>query len=211
MNKCLIITSHVDAIEKLAINSADYDCVICADGGLLVANKLKITPDLLIGDYDSMAMPENTDLIKLPMEKNMTDSEAAIDLAVSKGYDDITVLGGLGGRFDHTMGNIGMLAKYSGSNTGLAFVDGCNRVFMLEPGTYEIPKSDHRYLGLIAYGGTVTSLTIKGVKYPLVNHLLTDDTTLGVSNEILSDSAHLNFRKGRLLVILSSDVDNQQI
>ena len=100
MNKCLIITSLVEGVKRLSVSKADYDCVICADGGLLVANKLKITPDLLIGDYDSMAMPENTDLIKLPMEKNMTDSEAAIDMAVSKGYDDITVLGGLGGRFE---------------------------------------------------------------------------------------------------------------
>lgn len=210
MDKCLIITSHIDAVNNLKIEATDYDSIICADGGLIMAEKLNLTADILIGDFDSAEQPDGYELIKLPREKDVTDSEAAIDLAVSKGYDDITVLGGLGGRFDHTMGNIGMLAKYLGKIGGLVFVDGYNRVSMMEPGTYEIPKGNYRYMGLIAYDGSVTSLTVKGVKYPLVSHLLTCDTTLGVSNEILADSAILNFRKGKLLVIQSSDVDNQQ-
>ena len=87
-----------------------------------------------------MDQPDDLNVIKLPMEKDMTDSEAAIDLAVSEGAGHITGMGGLGGRFDHTMGNMGMLAKYCGKLDHMAFVDGQNYVFMTEPGTIKNTK-----------------------------------------------------------------------
>ena len=139
------------------------------------------------------------------MEKDMTDSEAALDLAVSEGGENIIILGGLGGRFDHTMGNIGLLAKYCGRLRELAFVDGYNRVSMLEPGCYDIPENNYRYMGLIAYGGSVKDLTLRGVKYPLTKYPLRDDTSLGVSNEITASAASLRFSAGRLLLVFSDD------
>jgi len=141
------------------------------------------------------------------MEKDMTDTEAAIDLAVSKGFIHLTILGGLGGRFDHTMGNIGMLAKYTGKLDHIAFVDGQNKVFMLLPGTHRVTSAGYPYLGVISYGGTAENVTLSGVKYPLTNHLLTNETSLGVSNEITFDAANISFTAGKLLIILSKDID----
>ncbi len=207
MNKTLIITSHVEQLHHIRLDYAGFDAIICADGGLLIAEKLGLSPDYLIGDYDSMDAPEDGNIIALPMEKDMTDTEAAIDLAVEKGFERITVLGGLGGRFDHTMGNIGMLAKYCGKLQHLAFVDGQNYIFMMEPGTITIPKNAFDYLGIISYGSQAENVTLKGVKFPLTNHLLTNDTSLGVSNEILSDEAEISFTAGKLLIILSKDID----
>lgn len=205
MRKTLIVTSHVEHMDSLPFDPSSFDRIICADGGLLCAEKLGLTPDLLIGDYDSCPQPEG-DLIKLPMEKDMTDGEAAIDLAVARGAEHITVLGGLGGRFDHTMGNIGMLAKYCGKLSHLAFADGQNYVFMAPPSSLTVPRTSYTYLGLISYGTSVSGLTLRGVKYPLTNHLLTNDTTLGVSNEITEDAAVITFTEGRLLIILSKDM-----
>ena len=91
MSKTLIVTSHIEHSEKLTLDYSAFGTVICTDGGLVSARRLKITPTLLIGDYDSCPMPDS-DVIKLPTEKDMTDSEAAIDLAVSRGADDITCL-----------------------------------------------------------------------------------------------------------------------
>lgn len=206
MTKALIITSHVDHMEKIPPQAAASGTVICADGGLLIAQQLGLAPDILIGDYDSSPRPDLPDTIVLPMEKDMTDSEAAIDLAVSKGFRRITVLGGLGGRLDHTMGNLGILAKYCGKLDQLVFVDGQNCVFMLPPGSFTIPKNTYRYMGIISYGSFARDVTLRGVKYPLTNHLLTNDTTLGVSNEITAEAASVSFTEGRLLVILSDDV-----
>lgn len=206
MRKALIITAHVESLPGLRISAQDYDAIICADGGFLIAESLGLAPDILIGDYDSMALPQR-EVIKLPPEKDMTDSEAAIDLAVHKGFDCITVVGGLGGRFDHTMGNIGMLAKYCENSVQLALLDGQNYVFMVKPGAYTIPKDDYTYLGVISYGGRAEHVTLRGVKYPLTDHLLTNETTLGVSNEITANRAEISFTTGRLLIIRSRDAE----
>ncbi|MBQ7228695.1 MAG: thiamine diphosphokinase [Clostridia bacterium] len=219
---CLIVTSRVDGAEQLNIDLSAYDAVICADRGLQVAEALDLWGDVpvyLIGDYDSGTPPTEAEraaasgLVVLPTVKDMTDSEAAIDLAVSRGYDVIHVLGGLGGRFDHSMGNLGMLAKYVEDPRvkELWFEDGQNRVFMKTPGTFRGPargpENRFDYFGLIAYSGAVEGLTITGAKYPLAGHTLTPDTTLGVSNEVAKDApfAEVSHTKGHLLVILSKD------
>lgn len=207
MLKTLIITSHVEKLEQIDIDFTTFDTIICADGGYLIAKKLGLAPNILIGDYDSMDQPDDLNVIKLPMEKDMTDSEAAIDLAVSEGAGHITVLGGLGGRFDHTMGNMGMLAKYCGKLDHMAFVDGQNYVFMTKPGTIKIPRNRYPFLGLISYGDNAAGVTLRGVKYPLTDYHLTNTTTLGVSNEIIAKIASITFTSGKLLIVLSKDAD----
>lgn len=206
MLKALIITAHAEHLDRIDIQPGSFDTVICADGGLLIARQLGIRPDILIGDYDSADRPDIPGVIVLPMEKDMTDSEAAIDLAVQKGAQSITLLGGLGGRFDHTMGNIGMLAKYCGRLEHLALCDGQNYVFMVPPGTVRIPACSYRYLGVISYGGTAKGVTLRGVRYTLTDFSLPDDTTRGVSNEITGEEAVITFSEGRLLLILSRDL-----
>ena len=219
---CLIVTSRVDGAEQLTIDLSAYDAVICADRGLQVAEALDLLGDVpvyLIGDYDSGSPPTEAEraaasgLVVLPTVKDMTDSEAAIDLAVSKGFGVIHVCGGLGGRFDHTMGNLGMLAKYVEDPRvkELWFEDGQNRVFMKTPGTFRVPargpENRFDYFGLIAYSSAVEGLTITGAKYPLAGHTLTPDTTLGVSNEVAAGApyAEVTHEQGHLLVILSID------
>ncbi len=201
----LIFTSRVDGIDQLSIRRADYDYVICADGGVKPADALGIKPDLIIGDFDSAEQPDMENLIRLSAEKDMTDSEAAIDLAVSRGADSITVVGGLGGRFDHTMGNLGMLAKYTGVISSIRIIDGWNRIFIADPGTVTVRKDDYKYLGAAAYGEQVTGLTMRGVAYPLDNYTLTNKTTRCVSNEIVGENAEISFKTGRLLIIQSRD------
>lgn len=226
---CLIVTSRVDSADRLSVDPSAYDAIICADKGLQVAEAMDLLGDVpvyLIGDYDSGTPPTEAEkaaasgLVVLPCVKDMTDSEAAIDLAVSKGFGRIHVLGGLGGRFDHSMGNLGMLAKYVDDPrvVELWFEDGQNRVFLKTPGTFRVPApgtalpdggpvNRFAYFGLIAYGGPVEGLTITGAKYPLSAHTLTPDTTLGVSNEVAAGApyAEVTHADGLLLVILSQD------
>lgn len=207
MKKALIITAHVEHFEYIDLDLDQFHAIICADGGLLIAERLGLHPTHLIGDYDSMKMPDMPDIIKLPMEKDMTDTEAAVDLAVSLGFNHITVLGGLGGRFDHTMGNLGVMAKYCGIIDYFAFLDGQNYIRMIVPGHYELVKNPYPYLGIISYGDFAELVTLRGVKYPLEDYFLTNDTSLGVSNEIIADVAEISFTSGKLLIILSKDID----
>jgi len=207
MNNTLIITAHVEHLHAVTLDYTQFDNIICADGGLLIAREIEVTPDFLIGDYDSMEMPDAEGIIKLPMEKDMTDTEAAIVLAIEHGASHITILGGLGGRFDHTMGNIGMLAKYGDILEHIALIDGQNYIFMKSPGTTIIPQNEYTYLGIISYGSTAENVTLRGVKYPLTDFCLSNRTSLGVSNEIIEDTARISFTKGKLLFILSKDID----
>ena len=135
----------------------------------------------------------------------MTDTEAALDLAIQRGAEDITILGGIGGRFDHTLGNLSLLARYAG-RASVCLLDGRNLCFMKGPGTYHFTRAEYaryRYLSLIPHGGGVSGLTIWGCKYPLTDHNLTPDNTLGISNEITEEEAGIRFREGFLLFVFS--------
>ena len=205
MSKAIIVTGYLDSPHLLNTDLPEKAFVICADKGLLIARELGLRPNLLIGDYDSMAEPLDQDVIKLPTVKDMTDTEAAIDLAISRGFTDLTVVGGLGGRFDHAMGNIGVLKKYLYKPVSICLVDGQNKVCLKAPGCFAVAPGIYRYLGLIAYDSPCTKLSVSGTRYPLRDHTLTNDTSLGVSNEITEEQAHISFTSGTLLVILSRD------
>ena len=184
MSRCLIITSHIDGFRSIPeLRQEDWSEVIAADGGLKLAENLGLEPTALIGDYDSMEKPDRDDLILLPREKDMTDTEAALDLAVSRGHKD----------------------KCADSGCRVSLEDGFNRVSVLNPGQYTVKRDRFYYLGLIAYGNPVIGLTVEGAKYPLNDYTLPANTTLGVSNEILGSSAKLSFLSGRLMVIQSND------
>lgn len=214
MKKAMILTSYLDGAEQLTpavLDAASYAAIICADGGLRWAQRLDLTPTILIGDYDSMDKPVGEELIVLPQEKDMTDTEAALDLAVKEGATQVTIIGGLGGRFDHTMGNIGLLCKSATSGVDVYLEDGYNKAFVLTPGTYQLNRGRFHYFSLIAYGGPVTGLSLEGAKYWLHNHTLTYDTSLGVSNEVASgyEQATISFTEGLLLVIQSNDANQR--
>ena len=232
MKTALIITAYIENPEKLPPikASGSWDLILCADGGWRYAEMLSLTPDVLIGDMDSdnlprleneqhyrallenapaapgVTVPRRPEVIRLPMEKDMTDTEAALDLAIQRGAEDVTILGGIGGRFDHTLGNLSLLARYAG-RASVCLLDGRNLCFMKGPGTYHFTRAEYapyRYLSLIPHGGDVHGLTIRGCKYPLTDHNLTPDNTLGISNEITEEEAGIRFREGLLLFVFSN-------
>lgn len=211
MRSALIITSIIEDAPRISrdLLEAPYDMIICCDAGINYAAMLGIVPDIIIGDFDSAgSIPkpdgEEIEVITLPHEKDMTDTEAACDLAFSRGAGVMTILGGLGGRFDHTMANIGLMSKYLGK-ADIFIIDGDNFIRMLAPGKHMIVDAGYKYLGLIAYGGPVKNLSLKGTYYPLESHDLLPDTSLAVSNEITENPAVVTFEGGQLLVIQSND------
>ena len=131
-------------------------------------------------------------------------TEAALDIAFEKGAGRTVILGGLGGRFDHSLGNLSLLAKYQG-RMETEILDGQNRVRLLSPGEYAVPRSRFRFLSFVPYMGRVRGLTLTGVKYPLEDHTLTEGNTLGIGNEITGNEAKISFREGRLIMIESRD------
>lgn len=231
--KILILTGYIPNIENIEINKNEFDFIIAADKGYEYSAKIGIHPDLIIGDFDTAVSPtfvgEQTKLITLPAEKDMTDTEAALDIAATKQPSSITILGGLGGRFDHTMGNISLLSKY---DLPITIRDEKNSVILLRPGRYFVAKNEYKYISLVPFTPSVSGLSIKGAKYSLNNAELTHDNTLGISNEIIgtyaknnstcdsftnnaftsealskntSPTCEISFKRGQLLVCQSND------
>lgn len=206
--KILIITGYIHNIQNLNILPDKFDYIIAADKGAQHAIELELTPDTIIGDFDSATIDkwrkhfEFKEIITLPCEKDMTDTEAALDLAATKEPASVTILGGLGGRIDHTLGNLALMNKYHFPTT---IFDSQNKVTLLYPGYHKIYKDKFKYLSLFPYYEDVYNLTIKAVKYPLTDTFFSKGNTLGISNEILNEYCELSFDKGTLLICQTND------
>ena len=115
-------------------------------------------------------------------------------------------MGGTGTRIDHLLGNVSLLGIGLEENVSIELVDPYNRIRMVDQGI-EIRKKEQfgNFLSVIPYSDTVTGVTLEGVKYPLTNHTMGGYNSLGISNEIVADTAKISFEKGILLVIESRD------
>lgn len=208
MKKALIVTSYIEHAEDLRLQKSDYDLIICVDGGISFCKTLNINPNIVIGDWDSLKNPLPDDIIKISLdtEKDYTDADAAVNYAIAQGCENITVLGGVGGRLDHTIGAISLLTKkYVKDDIGIKLLDGKNLAFMLKPGKHFIAHRGYKYLGLFSYSESCQNLSVQGVKYPLEQFNLTNNTSLGVSNQIEGEKATISFEKGTLLVVQSNE------
>lgn len=214
--KCLIITSYLKNIDLVRhrIEAEKFDFCICADGGYNHAKSLGITPNLIIGDFDSAGVPGDfpvDNIILLPKEKDVTDADAALAKAVELGAEEIFMLSTMGGRLDHTLGVLAIIAKNYSPSRKIKIFDGQNETFMLRNSSARIPsarisRSGYQYMSLVSYSPVCYGVTESGVKYPLWDTTLTNEMTLGISNEITEDYADVSVGKGDMLVILSKDI-----
>lgn len=209
-DKCLIILSYYENRDRAQLLDAaeDADYIICADGGADIACEYGIMPDCVIGDFDSTSMDDRFDCLYItyPAEKDLTDSEACLLHAVEKEYDDITIFGGIGGRLDHTLGNISLLSEFYSNDRSIKFADSSNSISLLRNGSVEIlPSAYYKYFSIVSLDDHADGVSIAGAKYPLDSIRLERASTLGISNEIADDMAVVTVRDGALLIIRSSD------
>lgn len=182
------------------------DIVICADRGLKHALTAGITPDIIVGDFDSYTdkLPENCEIHRSVPEKDDTDTMLAVKIAIERGAQEIILYGAMGGRFDHTFANIQTL-EYARIHGCKAIIrDFANIISMQSEGgekTYKREKNS--YFSVFAYTEKVLIEKLCGVKYPLENHELTTGFPLGVSNEITAEEAVLKIKEGTVLVVQS--------
>ena len=210
MKKCTIFTGgEMNDLSIVDVKAVRNTFVICADSGYLYAKRLSITPDLLIGDYDSLGFKPEIDgeLITFPVEKDDTDLMLAVKEALRRGYDDVDIYGALGGRLDHTFSNIQSLGYLCKKGAVGRMISENEELTVLEAGEYVIPKREGFSLSLFAYSDNVKGLCISGTKYTAENALLENTFPLGMSNEIVDEQAKISFTSGRLLVIQSKMIN----
>lgn len=185
------------------------DFYIFCDGGLIHQKKLNLTPNLLIGDFDSFdyqKIPKNfyknVEIIKLPCEKDDTDVFFAVKEACKRGFDNFILLGVLGNRFDHSLVNISVLLYLHKLGKSAIMVDDFSEICVFENQPVEI-SSDFDFFSVLCIDGTLEGVNITNAKYPLSNATITSDYQFGVSNEVLKGkkNAQVWATKGRGLIV----------
>lgn len=186
---------------------------IGADHGTVVLMQHGIVPECAFGDFDSLTDEEwkrvchaTFDRSVFPPEKDRTDLEIAVDWVLERQPDECLILGGSGGRLDHTLVNVRLLLKGVHTGTNMSLLDCTNRITILQPGTYTVKRDpSYVYLSFLALTGAVSGLTLKGVKYPLDDADLSIESGLCISNEVAENAATVSFSKGVLMMIRCSD------
>jgi len=183
---------------------ADY--IIAADGGYDRLREYGLTPNLIIGDMDSIrevpdVIAENIEVITYPRDKDKTDMELALDEAAKRGFDRFYIYGGLGDRPDQTIANIFLAARFSRKYT--LYLIGKNMIISaVTDGGVKFGAGYNGLVSVFAFGGDAHGVNVKGLKYTMNNGLLRWGSSLGVSNEFTGEEGVISVKKGCLIIIV---------
>ena len=206
--KAFIYTGGSILPENITEHPKGDDLIIAADAGCLNAKKLGVTPNIVLGDFDSMTekdIPENAEILRVPAEKDFTDTQLAVDTALKNGANDIVIIGGLDGRLDHTLSNLSILEDLNAKRVHAVILDGKNRIRYINSTSTLVARSGYRYLSLLCLSDKAKGVSVEGCKYPLNNATLERKFQYAVSNEITGNCALVSVRKGGIFVIESRD------
>ena len=192
--------------EKLKKYAQNSDYIICADGGYLHAIENGISPDIIVGDFDSAPPPEGIfNIVRLPDEKDITDGFYAFKFAVSKGASEIVYYGGLGDRFDHSYANMCILDYTLERDIKTVLTDGQTEIYLIDS-SIKLKRKAGVSISVYAFSDFVENVNLRGLKYKLNDYMLSKYDIIGTSNEFLSGkTAEISIASGKLLIIISSN------
>lgn len=179
---------------------------LCADAGVRLAQALGIVPDRIMGDFDSLGnVPAGENVEAFSPEKDDTDILPPAKYALSAGCSRLIFYGALGGRLDHMVANLQMLRFLADRNAQGILVDHAHWITLQRGGTASYPRREGMYFSLFAMTERCEDVTLEGVAYPLCHGAFSNAFPLGVSNEILAETAKVTVGKGDLLVMYAKD------
>lgn len=194
MKTAIVLNCGTPIVRKIKADS-----VICCDGGY---NFCPVEPDVILGDFDSLSLPEDTQatVVQHDQHKNASDGELAVYYAHEQlGADELVFYGILGGRYDHTLCNFAImkLATELGMRVK-AEEDGLNLYYV--KGECEIPTQKGETISILPYGGNAIVSCSSNLEYPLEDLLLTGSDSRGLSNVSLGGKVNINAKFGGALV-----------
>ncbi len=200
MGVCYIVGAG--ECSTLEIKKRNGDLIIAADGGLRYLVDAGIEPDIIIGDFDSLGdIPEGKNVIKLNPVKDITDMHAAAEIGMKKGYSEFYIYGACGGRLDHTLANIQLIASLAQKNIKAFILDGKTVITSVHNSSIAFSNEKKGYISLFSHSDECTGVNIKGMKYTIENATLTNSFPLGVSNEFIGCSSEITIGRGTAIVI----------
>lgn len=182
-------------------------CLICADGGARYIHALGLTPDLIVGDMDSLNgelqrdfVRQGSRIMRYPEVKDETDSQLALEMAFMMMPDEIRIYGALGARIDHTLANLTLLTAAADRGIETRLVDQWCEIFLIRQKA-AVEGEIGQTVSLFAFGADVTGVTLEGFEYPLRNATITLARPIGVSNRLTAARGIISVGSGDLLAV----------
>ena len=203
MRRCVIVGgADISNYDRIIAHIKSDDFVIFCDSGLKHMEKLAVKPSLIVGDFDSHENPKlDIETIVLPCEKDDTDTVFAVKEAIRRGYTDFLLIGVIGARLDHTLGNVYILEYLDELGLKGKIIDDYSEMALVsrEPAYIE---DLYAFFSLINITGIAKGITIENAKYPLKDGEITCGYQYGISNEVISGKiAKVSIQDGKLLLI----------
>ena len=224
---------------EMDFRPAENDFVIAADAGLRYLEQVGIPADLVIGDFDTLEeIPTGANVVRLSCEKDDTDMLAAVREGIKAGYKEFHIYGGTGGRIDHTLANLQVLAYLAGN--GMQGFLHCPQNVLLRPvdkklkncGYNKMPQNTPKqesvitaitdgelsflpvpygYISVFSYSEKAEGVYLQGLKYPLENAVLTNTFPIGTSNEFIGKKSRIAVKSGTLMVVFPKEAKEKMI
>lgn len=189
----------------------ESDFILSADGGTDYCIELGIIPDLVIGDLDSIS-PKTLDILKkkevpinvFPIKKDKTDSQLSIEYLMDKGAEEITIIGAIGSRIDHTLANILLLKTIKDKGIKGKIVHNNNIIYIIDDELI-LDKKNGYFVSIIPIESKGVLVSLKGFEYNLSKVKIDFASTLGVSNFVIDEKGYIKVHEGECLVVVSKD------
>lgn len=215
--KTLIVTGGtIDLAFALQyVKQQEFDYFIASDAGMHFFEWAHITPQEIVGDFDSADADElqkfrqdsQVQFHEYNPKKDYVDTELALRLAIDRGSSEIHILGGTGTRLDHVLGTVHVLGLALMQNVPCFLVDAYNRARLVGSGRTVLKKADQygHYVSLIPLTTQVRGVTLSGFLYPIKNGTFDTFQSLGISNEIVQEVAVVEITDGVAVLVESAD------
>jgi len=204
-----VLFANGEAPNLTALELQAQDFLVAVDGGLHHLHALGLSPQLLIGDMDSLTLQEveackqaGIEILSFPPAKDKTDLELALDEVLRRGYREIVIAFALGGRLDQTLANLALLAKPDFDNCVVRIDDGLTEVALLRQ-TITLACQPGDTVSLLAWGGEAGGMVTHGLEYALEGETLLPWQTRGISNRCTGERFSVSLEQGTLLLIHS--------
>lgn len=187
-----------------AYGAGAFDGVIAVDGGFASLARAGVTPDVALGDFDSLGyVPEGVPVRTFPAEKDASDMELALEEAIARGAGAVEVYGALGRRLDHTLANLQLLASFAERGLSVRAVGDDSRIaFLVGPGELRAEGEAGGIVSVFSLTDVSCGVTEEGLKWELDAVTLTNRTSWGLSNEFTGTPARIAVERGTLAIFL---------
>ena len=185
--------------------------VFCADGGIHLARKAGFRPEVYVGDGDSGGKAGNgIASVTLPVEKDVTDLQAAFTYACNQGFREVIFTACTGGRQDHHLANLQLLQLAARKGVRARIVDPDNEIRYVENETVKFSCAGFQYFSLLPMDEILSGVTIENAKYPLAHVTVRRGDSLTVSNEPKDGPVTITVEKGAAWLVLSQRLDRKK-